>query len=101
MTTTATTKYFSGDIELRGAFSLPRVEVRAQFPTGKIKKYDDFHLWVGTTDGRYSTTAYLPVTRIIRYNEAGSKHRCDTRCVNAKRGDCECSCGGRNHGTGK
>ena len=93
-----TTKYFSGDVELRGAFQLPHTEVRAQFPTGKIQKYDDFNLWVGTTDGRYSTTAYLPVTRIIRYNEAGTKHKCDARCVNAKRGDCECSCGGVNHG---
>lgn len=23
---------------------------------------------------------------------------CKTSCVNAKRGDCECSCGGRDHG---
>lgn len=26
--------------------------------------------------------------------------KCSARCVNAKRADCECSCVGRNHGTG-
>lgn len=92
------TKYFSGNIELRGSYSLPRAVVRAQFPTEKIKKYDDFSLLVGTIDGKYSTTSFLPVTRIIRFNELGSQHKCDARCVNAKRGDCECSCGGKNHG---
>jgi hypothetical protein len=25
--------------------------------------------------------------------------RCDVRCVNAKRADCECECAGENHGT--
>ena len=29
------------------------------------------------------------------YNPAKA---CKTSCVNAKRGDCECSCGGRDHG---
>jgi hypothetical protein len=98
--TNRTTKYYSSETELRGAYSLPRALVRERFPTGKIRKYDDFNLLVGTTDGVYSRTAFLPVTRIIRYNEAGSKHKCDGRCLNAKRGDCECSCGGRNHGLG-
>lgn len=25
-------------------------------------------------------------------------HKCDSRCTNAKGSDCECSCGGANHG---
>lgn len=94
------TKYFSGSIQLAGAYPLGREVVRALHPTGKIKKYDDFNLLVGTVDGKYRTSNFLPVTRIIRYNEEGSKHKCDGRCVNAKRGDCECSCGGVNHGAG-
>lgn len=98
---TAITKYFSGDVELRGAYPLPRTDVRALFPSGKIQKYDSFNLLVGTVDGRYRTSdGFLPVTRIIRYNEAGSKHQCGGRCVNAKGGDCECACGGKNHGAG-
>jgi hypothetical protein len=99
-TTRAATKYFSGTVELRGAYSLPRADVRVSFPTGKIQKYDDFNLWVGTVDGKYSTSNFLPVTRIIHYNEAGSKHKCGDRCLNAKRGDCECACGGQFHGAG-
>lgn len=98
--TAVATKYFSGTIELRGAYPLMRAVVREQFPAGRIKKYDDFNLLVGTTDGKYSESAFLPVTRIVRYNEAGSKHKCDGRCLNAKRGDCECSCSGVNHGLG-
>jgi hypothetical protein len=27
-------------------------------------------------------------------------HRCDVRCLYAKGPDCECSCGGKNHGAG-
>lgn len=27
-----------------------------------------------------------------------SEHACDARCTHAKRGDCECACGGANHG---
>jgi hypothetical protein len=27
-------------------------------------------------------------------------HRCDARCIYAKGPDCECSCGGANHGAG-
>lgn len=101
MTNANTTyKYFSGEVELRGSYPLPRETVRAQFPTGTIKRYDSFSLLVGAVDGKYSTSEFLPVTRIVRYNEAGSKHKCDGRCLNAKRGDCECSCGGRNHGLG-
>lgn len=94
------TRYFSGRVELRGSYPLSRETVRAQFPTGTIKRYDSFNLLVGTVDGRYSESSFLPVTRIINYNPQGSQHKCDGRCVNAKRGDCECSCGGVNHGAG-
>ena len=98
-TATIETKYFSGHIELRGAYPVKRAIVRALFPEGKIKKYDDFSLWVGTLDGKWSESSFLPVTRIIRFNSQGSNHKCDGRCRNAKRGDCECSCKGQNHGS--
>lgn len=94
------TKYFSGDTELKGAYPLGRADVRALFPTGKIVKYDDFNLVVGTIDGKYTTTNFLPVTRVVRFNPEGSNHKCDGRCLNARGVDCECSCGGKNHGAG-
>lgn len=100
MNTAKQTKYFSNEVELAGAFALEREVVRAQFPQGTIKRYDSFSLWVGTVDGKYSTSNFLPVTRIVRFNPEGSNHKCDGRCFNAKGGDCECSCGGKNHGAG-
>lgn len=33
-------------------------------------------------------------------NSEGCRH-CDAKCYNAKQEDCECVCGGRNHGVGK
>jgi hypothetical protein len=93
------TKYFSGMVELSGAvYPVKRAIVRAEFPVGTIKKFDDFNLLVGTVSGKYDTTNFLPVTRIIRHDENGSGHKCDSRCRCAKGGDCECSCGGEFHG---
>lgn len=46
---------------------------------------------------------YLPVNRIINYKSNPSKHECDARCMNAsgRTMNCECACGGINHGKGK
>jgi hypothetical protein len=93
-----TTKYFSGSVELAGTFPIKRDLVRAKFPVGTIRKFDDFSLLVGTVDGKYNTDSFLPVTRAIRFDECGSNHKCDGRCQNAKGGDCECECGGKFHG---
>lgn len=91
-------RYFSGETELATFYPLPRATVRAKFPAGAIKKYDDFSLKVGTIDGRYSATDFLPVTRVIRFNPNGTRHECGSRCRSAKGCDCECSCGGKFHG---
>jgi hypothetical protein len=93
-----THRYFSGVVEIKGAYPLANAVVRAQFPLGKFKRYDSFNFFVGTPDGKYSTTQFLPVTRIIRHNEHGTLHQCGSKCRNAKGGDCECSCGGVYHG---
>ena len=43
---------------------------------------------------------YVKVTRTIQYKSNPSKHECDARCMHAKGRtmNCECSCGGANHG---
>ena len=92
------TKYFSGSVELKSAFPVARAAVRALFPVGTIKRYDGFSLWAGTVSGKYDTTNFLPVTRIIHHDENGSGHKCDSRCRCAKGGNCECACGGEFHG---
>lgn len=39
-------------------------------------------------------------TLISAANSDGEYGRCDAKCYNAQGGDCECVCGGRNHGAG-
>jgi hypothetical protein len=41
--------------------------------------------------------------RQINYKAFPSKHECDARCINAqgRTMNCECSCGGKNHGKGR
>lgn len=94
---TKTPKYYSGATELRGVWPEKRDIVRARFPAGTLRKHDDFSLLVGSVSGKVEGN-WLPVTRVILYNEHGTKHACDSRCQGAKGRNCECSCGGDNHG---
>lgn len=40
-------------------------------------------------------------TLIAVHNSEGCVGRCDARCYDAAEPDCDCICGGRNHGAGK
>lgn len=40
-------------------------------------------------------------TLIRESHSDGTERRCDARCHNAKRPECECICGGRYHGCGR
>ncbi len=40
------------------------------------------------------------MTLIAVYTSEGCVGRCDAKCYNAKLPECECVCGGRNHGVG-
>jgi hypothetical protein len=48
-----------------------------------------------TADGRR-----VQVERAITRKSNPSNHKCDARCLNATGFNCECSCGGKNHGAG-
>ncbi len=39
-------------------------------------------------------------TLIAVYNKSGCVGRCDAKCYDAIHPDCDCICGGRNHGKG-
>ena len=42
------------------------------------------------------------VTTLISYQSSGGDQgRCDAKCYDAHEPDCDCICGGRNHGAGK
>ena len=45
---------------------------------------------------------WVRVTRIVIRKQLPSNHECDARCMNAtgRTMQCECSCGGKNHGKG-
>jgi len=40
------------------------------------------------------------VTLIARYASEGCVGRCDAKCYNAEEDECDCICGGANHGAG-
>jgi predicted RNase H-like HicB family nuclease len=41
------------------------------------------------------------VTTLISYQSSGGQGRCDAKCYDAEEPECDCICGGRNHGAGK
>ena len=45
---------------------------------------------------------WIKVDRMVTYKPFASKHECDARCMNAsgRTMNCECACGGKNHGKG-
>lgn len=47
----------------------------------------------------YINKQRVPVARMVAYkNHNPSLHECDGRCMSAKGHNCECECGGLNHG---
>ena len=38
---------------------------------------------------------------MLRLPESGDHHRCSDRCMYAKGSQCDCACGGENHGKGR
>lgn len=90
-------KYFNGQTELTDPHGMQNTKFAAFGVKGIW--YDSFSRFVGrTADGRI-----LPVERRVQYKTNNpSKHLCDARCLNAtgKIMNCECSCGGKNHGAG-
>ena len=47
-------------------------------------------------------TGWVRCTRVVVRKSMPSNHECDARCMNAtgRTMQCECSCGGKNHGKG-
>ena len=86
--------YFSGDIQLDGAFM------------GNLSE----HLELGGTVSKHNYISqdqsmigflgnkHLPITRKICFKKNPSLHKCSAKCRHATGHDCECSCGGKNHG---
>lgn len=106
----AKTLYFSGDVELDRITAISNKDFAKLFPGVKGRKYDGISMQVGQpvdfkgvfVQGQGWTKDYRAVERIVNYKSNPSKHECDARCMNAngRTMNCECSCGGKNHGKG-
>lgn len=100
---TARTIYFADDgTELRRA-TLDNKRFADMFPGVKGLRDDSFNKLIGFPAGvpyKFDGTGAIPVARIIYFKTNPSLHKCDARCMNAKGHNCECSCGGKNHGAG-
>lgn len=106
----ATTLYFNGNIELTGLQPMANADFAKRFPGVKGRRYDGFSMKVARiaseprvyVQGQGWTETVLPVERIINFKSSHSRHECDARCMNAtgRTMNCECSCGGKNHGRG-
>lgn len=46
---------------------------------------------------------WVKITRVVSRKSGPSMHECDSRCMNAsgRTMQCECACGGKNHGRGR
>lgn len=91
-------RYYCGKTLLTGMpWPMKNAEYAAKYPDQKALRYDGFTMMLA----RDPITGLLaPVTRIIAYSRTPSRHKCDARCQHAKGRNCECSCGGANHGAG-
>jgi len=80
---------FFADLPNGETIEFARVDNRNQ-----SSRHDD--CW-GFHDGRW-----LKITRVVTRKSSPSLHECDARCLSAsgRTMQCECACGGKNHGRG-
>ncbi len=77
----------------------------ADLPSGEtlMSKRADYDQGYRTLPRFWVTGAgWVRATRIVIRKSSPSMHECDARCINAtgRTMQCECSCGGKNHGKG-
>ena len=94
------TRFFSGETPLVSATHYNRKTFAKLFP-GQVGISGRGQYYLGTEAfwvGRTAEGKELPVTRIIGYSSNPSLHACNAKCQNATGPNCECICGGANHG---
>lgn len=78
---------------------IPNAEFSTRWPGVHGRRFDGYQMLVG----RNASGNLMPVTRCVFRKSNPSNHKCSARCLNAKctgRSECECECGGKNHGLG-
>lgn len=99
----ATFKYFGQDNE--ELFSTRPTEnkwIEKHFPGVKAARVDHYNSWIGyrSTEAKVNDQ-WFPVVRVIEFKKTAEPHKCDSRCTSAKGNKCECSCGGKYHGSNR
>lgn len=92
----ATVRYFNEAERVSYLKPVDNADFAAMFPGVRGVRYDSFARIVGKS----AAGAVCPITRQVFFKANPSLHKCDARCLNAKGHNCECSCGGSNHGRG-
>lgn len=88
-------KYFSGQKEIKRVFPVP-VEIFNQMGWRLVDA--NFVTPFERLAGAGPNGELLPVTRSVKIKAVSSRHVCDSKCTSASGHECECSCGGINHG---
>lgn len=79
-----------------GVTGMERAEFSARFPSVKGLRYDSRRMKVA----KDRQGNLFPLTRSIQFKSTKSPRGCDYRCMFALGPNCECKCGGENHGRG-
>jgi len=93
------TRYFYGDIKL----ATPHYQSVRAIPA-YLLPLSDRQIKQARVLGQVLPMGRMPdgtlviADRVIHYKNRPSLHKCDARCMNARGHNCECSCGGKNHG---
>lgn len=108
----ADVRYFNDETQLYQIREIKAAEFDALFPGQTAIRWSAGYRLIGRPVGTESTydrvakcwslDGFLPAQRNVTYKARPSKHECDARCINAtgRTMQCECSCGGKNHGRG-
>lgn len=74
-------------------------KVRRCLPTDGSAGVSTGNVLCGYVEGR----GWTRITRTVQMKASPSRHDCDARCFNAtgRTMNCECACGGVNHGKGR
>ena len=96
MTTTQITLGLPGWAAEEAAAKPARIEMRHYSAHGH--KLRGVEIRDGRLTGHDSSNRQHDVARSIAYNLDGTRHRCNAACQHARGKECECSCGGANHG---
>ncbi len=106
----ANVRYFNGETRLGVIEEMPLAEFTALFPGQTAIQWSRNLRVVGlplgqvrTWDrdlGKWSRIGFLPAQRAIQRKSNPSNHKCGSRCLDATGFQCECACGGKNHGAG-